>query len=298
MGRAMSEGGVGDTVTVQNPASFRMISAIVTGPGTVRATGAIRSQPVPPHRSRARAIRIRPCVTSSKISAPCWPARALRPVRRWTASRISARRPSWRRWAIPPASQIVAEIPRPPPITHADNSLWQPGAQSFFHDPRASHVGDVITVNVSVADAAKLQNTTSRSRTNTDDASLTNFFGLEKALPSSIDPTSLVKMGSDNSNVGTGSVDRSGIHQHDPGGAGRPGAAQRQSGDRRPSAGAREQRAARPAACRRHRAHAKTSPAPTRSISPRSPRRASPMAATARSATCSSRATARSCSTS
>ena len=27
MGRAMSEGGVGDTVTVQNPASFRMISA-------------------------------------------------------------------------------------------------------------------------------------------------------------------------------------------------------------------------------------------------------------------------------
>jgi len=38
-GRAMSEGGVGDTVTVQNPASFRMITAIVIGPGAVRATG-------------------------------------------------------------------------------------------------------------------------------------------------------------------------------------------------------------------------------------------------------------------
>jgi flagella basal body P-ring formation protein FlgA len=36
-GRAMSEGGVGDTVTVQNPASYRQISAIVTGPGTVKA---------------------------------------------------------------------------------------------------------------------------------------------------------------------------------------------------------------------------------------------------------------------
>jgi len=36
-GRAMSEGGVGDTVTVQNPASYRQISAIVTGPGQVRA---------------------------------------------------------------------------------------------------------------------------------------------------------------------------------------------------------------------------------------------------------------------
>ena len=40
MGRAMSEGGVGDTITIQNPVSFRMISAIVIAPGTVRATGA------------------------------------------------------------------------------------------------------------------------------------------------------------------------------------------------------------------------------------------------------------------
>ena len=39
MGRAMAEGGVGDTVVVQNPASYRMISAIVTGAGTVRAAG-------------------------------------------------------------------------------------------------------------------------------------------------------------------------------------------------------------------------------------------------------------------
>lgn len=43
MGRAMSEGGVGDTVTVQNPVSYRMISAIVTAPGTVRATGSLSS---------------------------------------------------------------------------------------------------------------------------------------------------------------------------------------------------------------------------------------------------------------
>jgi len=37
MGRAMSEGGVGDTVTVQNPVSFRMVTATITGPGAVRA---------------------------------------------------------------------------------------------------------------------------------------------------------------------------------------------------------------------------------------------------------------------
>jgi len=31
---------MGDTVTVQNPASFRQVSAIVTGPGEVRAQSA------------------------------------------------------------------------------------------------------------------------------------------------------------------------------------------------------------------------------------------------------------------
>jgi flagellar L-ring protein precursor FlgH len=107
----------------------------------------------------------------------------------------------------PAGEKIVAEIPRPIPITHIDNSLWQPGAQSFFHDPRAMHIGDVITVDVTVTDAAKLQNTTSRSRTNSDDANLTNFFGLENSLGSA-NPASLVKMGSDNSNVGAGSVQR------------------------------------------------------------------------------------------
>jgi len=96
---------------------------------------------------------------------------------------------------------------------HMANSLWAPGARSFFHDPRASHVGDIITIDVSIADAAKISNTTSRSRANSDGANLTNFFGLEgtltKILPQGADPSSLVKMGSDTSNVGAGSVDRS-----------------------------------------------------------------------------------------
>ena len=47
MGRAMGEGGVGDTVTVQNPASFRMVSAVVTGAGTVRATGPLANGAMP-----------------------------------------------------------------------------------------------------------------------------------------------------------------------------------------------------------------------------------------------------------
>ena len=46
MGRAMGEGGVGDTITVQNPASFRMITGVISGPGTVMATGPASPFPV------------------------------------------------------------------------------------------------------------------------------------------------------------------------------------------------------------------------------------------------------------
>jgi flagellar L-ring protein precursor FlgH len=97
-----------------------------------------------------------------------------------------------------------------PAPSYASNSLWQPEARSFFHDPRASRIGDILTVNVTVADAAKISNTTSRSRTNADNANMTNFFGLDKVIThAGLDPGSLVKMGSDTSNVGAGSVDRS-----------------------------------------------------------------------------------------
>ncbi len=111
------------------------------------------------------------------------------------------------------AAAPALPIPPPPEPMRAVNSLWASGSRSFFHDPRASRPGDIITVNISVADAAKFSNTTSRTRTNADGANLTNFFGLEgelaNALPQGADPTSLVKMGSNTSNVGSGSVDRS-----------------------------------------------------------------------------------------
>ena len=44
IGRAMSEGGMGESITVQNPASYRMVTATITGAGNVRVTGALPTQ--------------------------------------------------------------------------------------------------------------------------------------------------------------------------------------------------------------------------------------------------------------
>jgi flagellar L-ring protein precursor FlgH len=112
---------------------------------------------------------------------------------------------------MPPTQPVSVPLPPPPPSYREANALWVPGSHSFFHDPRASHVGDLITIDITIADAAKIQDTTTRTRTNSDDANLTNFFGLENKLQKVLgsDPASLVKMGSDTSNVGAGSVDRS-----------------------------------------------------------------------------------------
>jgi len=112
---------------------------------------------------------------------------------------------------VPQSAAVSVPLPPPPPAYREANALWVPGSHSFFHDPRAGHVGDLLTIDISIADAAKISNTTQRTRTNSDDANLTNFFGLENKLTKVLgsDPSNLVKMGSDTSNVGAGSVDRS-----------------------------------------------------------------------------------------
>ena len=110
-----------------------------------------------------------------------------------------------------PLTQVSPPLSPEPRVMSA--SLWQAGSSSFFHDPRATRVGDIITVHITVADAAKLSNSTARSRTNSDDASLNSLFGMESflanALPNGSDPVNVVKMGSDTSNAGNGSVSRS-----------------------------------------------------------------------------------------
>lgn len=93
------------------------------------------------------------------------------------------------------------------------NSLWRSGSTSFFGDPRANRVGDILTVSINIADRAQVNNQTARSRTNQNDSNLSAFFGGEAALDEflndAVDPANLASFGSTSSLQGAGSVNRS-----------------------------------------------------------------------------------------
>ena len=92
------------------------------------------------------------------------------------------------------------------------NSLWRQGARAFFRDQRARDIGDVLTVNVTIADEASLENESSRSRNNREDVGIDGLFGIENQFGRffSGNPAagSIVDMDSSVSNTGEGSVSR------------------------------------------------------------------------------------------
>ncbi len=102
-----------------------------------------------------------------------------------------------------------------PAMEHASfapNSLWRTGSRAFFKDQRARLVGDLVTVKVKVTDRAQLDNTTKRSRKNGEDFGAENILGfenkLDKFLPNGAKAGSLLKLDSEGSSEGTGSVRR------------------------------------------------------------------------------------------
>ncbi len=91
-------------------------------------------------------------------------------------------------------------------------SLWRAGARGFFRDQRARRVGDIVTVEITIADSAKIQNRTVRSRKNTDTMGMAALFGVQRrlarALPGSPDPAKLVDLSGSAGHEGSGAVDR------------------------------------------------------------------------------------------
>ena len=107
---------------------------------------------------------------------------------------------------------VALPMPRQDPVTYQSNSLWAAGSRSFFKDQRASKVGDILTVTISIDEKAELSNETDRSRKSNETADMTNLLGFEqeagRLLPGGYDPTKAIGVGSDSSTQGAGSVNR------------------------------------------------------------------------------------------
>ena len=107
------------------------------------------------------------------------------------------------------ATTAMTEAPRP---TSA-NSLWRNGARAFFHDQRASRVGDILTINININDSAQVSNETKVNRQASASLGIPNFFGLEttlgRLLPKAFNPASAISTNSNNQSDGLGSVNRS-----------------------------------------------------------------------------------------
>jgi len=104
---------------------------------------------------------------------------------------------------------ISAEAP-----TQAANSLWRQGSRTFFNDQRATRIGDILTVKVSIDDKAQLDNSTSRDRTATTDVGVTSLFGKEESLGrllppgGNFNPANLVAADASSNVTGTGTISR------------------------------------------------------------------------------------------
>jgi flagellar L-ring protein precursor FlgH len=116
--------------------------------------------------------------------------------------------------ALVPVNQTYMANPAQQQASAASaNSLWRTGSRSFFGDQRARRIGDILTVNININDRAQTQNSTQRSRSNSTNSGITNFFGLEnslgKAFPGGFDPSALVGLEGGANASGAGSVSRS-----------------------------------------------------------------------------------------
>ena len=115
-----------------------------------------------------------------------------------------------------PSALVAAEqpviLPREATPQRISNSLWRNGARAFFADQRASKVGDILTVLITIDDSANITNGTTRERKTANTLGIPHLFGLEsslgKILPKAYDPANAIATNGDNQLTGTGQIQR------------------------------------------------------------------------------------------
>lgn len=113
---------------------------------------------------------------------------------------------------------VSLPMPTPEPVHYNANSLWRSGSRTFFKDQRASRVGDILTVLVEITDKAEIDNTTERTRSNSEDLGIDSLGGYEDLLKKlmlipkdkrdGVDLTNFFDLASESNSKGTGSVER------------------------------------------------------------------------------------------
>jgi flagellar L-ring protein precursor FlgH len=107
---------------------------------------------------------------------------------------------------MPEAARVSVPMPAPeaprPKYRAEGASLWERGSGGFFADQRATRVGDILTINVEIADEAALQNATTRGRQGKSNIAVPELFGID--LP----PNDIVNLASGHSASGSGQINR------------------------------------------------------------------------------------------
>jgi flagellar L-ring protein precursor FlgH len=117
--------------------------------------------------------------------------------------------------ATQPGYQPVSmPMPAPEQAYYQPNSLFSTQAKGFFKDQRAHKVGDILLVQVTIADKAQIANQTASARTGANGAGVGGVLGslFTAAAPaplSAVDPAKAIDINSTMSNTGSGSVNRS-----------------------------------------------------------------------------------------
>ena len=111
--------------------------------------------------------------------------------------------------AKPGYQPVSMPMPTPAPSARNPNSLWRAGARTFLRDQRASQVGDLLTVFITIKDSAEFKAVSARTRGPNaevvDTANLLQGTGaLGKALKSVNVLNDVININSNSASAGTG----------------------------------------------------------------------------------------------
>lgn len=105
---------------------------------------------------------------------------------------------------------VTMPMPTAEPASYQPNSLFRSDARGFFPDQRARSVGDILTVNVTVDDSARIGNQSTSSRSSNNDMGVGGVLGsVFNGIAPDVEADAAIGTTSGVSNTGNGSVNRS-----------------------------------------------------------------------------------------